>query len=90
MKYPVLLVNQWWIPSGESKRHNKRKPRHIFAYSNGKIIYGNGGDKHYECGIKTFKAWRAREKAELGQGLQISHRDGSEAIHDRGLLFVDE
>jgi hypothetical protein len=33
------------------------KMRWVLAVGNDRVIYSRGGDKHYECLVKTFARW---------------------------------
>jgi hypothetical protein len=55
-KREPLLVNKWYIPVVP----DITAPRCPLAVSEKHVYYANGGDRHMECQIATFRRW-ARE-----------------------------
>jgi hypothetical protein len=57
VKAPIVQ-GAWYLtrPSGTG-------PRWVLALTATHVIYSKGGDRHYECQVRTFKSWIKRENA---------------------------
>lgn len=70
---PIVLSLGWWRPADRKRRtdHNRsvHKPRQVFALSNERVLYGDGGDgPKRECKQSTFRNWVKRMKAAPAEG----------------------
>lgn len=75
LRRSVAVTEGWWLPTREDG-----PPRWVLALMNGHVIYSRGGDRHYECQVKTMRRWISRTRAVAASAqIQVSIAKGNDS-----------
>lgn len=70
------IVPGWYVPT---KGYVAQASRHVFVVSrsshgSGTVVYGEGGERHYRCSVRAFRAWIKRYTADFNPAVVASNK----------------
>lgn len=63
----------WYVPTKKSYR-GRQRARWVLGVDNERVLYGRGGETHFECKVSTFNKWVKRVAAELNPQTVASNK----------------